>query len=152
MKKTNKDTGIGDLKPVNQKPPVGLNDYAADIYDARNRQYGNWKYEFGNYLREPAKGITDVERLLENLHAARRHLSKTIQSIIRFLGKGRRAESSLQSACYAADFDGNKPSGLPHIAAARTDISMAIQQAVDAGLLPEDPGTPWLTINKSKEK
>ncbi len=111
-------------------------------YTARAHQYGSEKYAVGNYLR-PTQD--DVTRLLEYISAAQRHLCKWADSIIRHQGQGIGAEETLERACFAEDKDdGNsKGSHLPHACGAAASLSMALQQAVDAGLMPIDPGITW---------
>lgn len=130
------------------KPIMAYSDYAGLVYDARQREYGNDKYkQTGNYLRPPPPGCSDVDRALQYLSASLRHTHKVCHSIIRNLGNGRDSEPTLADAVYCRDTDtdetGFPPSGLPHIGGALTSLCMAIQQLVDAGLLPADPGTPW---------
>lgn len=127
--------GMGRKAPLAQVPPALLN------YSARAHQYGADKYELGNYLREPPKGMTDMDRLLEYISATQRHLAAWADSIIRHLGGGKNRATDLDTACYAHDYE----SRLPHAAHAAASLGMALQQAVDAGLMPLDPGTPWRT-------
>lgn len=125
--------GLGKKPPVSDIPPAAL------TYMARGFQYGMAKYERGNYLRPAPEGMSDAERLLEYIAAIQRHASAWADSIIRHLGGGRNALASLQEACYAADGESKQP----HAAHLGASFAMAVQQAVDAGLMPADAGTPW---------
>lgn len=121
--------GLGKKAPLAHVPPALL------TYAARAHEYGAEKYELGNYLREPPEGQTDVGRLLGYISATQRHLVAWADSIIRQQGGGRWAAPDLHTAIYAEDDE----SGLPHGAHAAASLGMALQQAVDAGLLPADP-------------
>jgi hypothetical protein len=124
-----------------QKPELGLIAKAPQIHIARTHQWGNFKYlEAGNYLRPPPEGMSDLDRFMKYLSGVRRHLEDVLDMCMRFRSRGRLAPSSAQEAVGTPD----KESGLPAIGAAATGLCIAIQQAVDAGLLPEDPGRPWL--------
>lgn len=131
--KTDMKSGMG------KKPPLSHVSIALLNYTARATQFGSTKYALGNYLLPPPEGMTDEERLLNYIDAAMRHLTVWSDSIIRFIGGGRNAEKTLQEACYARDAD----SGLPHACGAGASLSMALQQAADAGLMPLDPGITW---------
>jgi hypothetical protein len=124
---------LGGKKPVLAHVSVALLNYVA-----RAHQYGAQKYEMGNYLRKPSAG-TDVDRLLEYISAAQRHLAQWADSIIRFEGKGLGAKVRKDEAYFGADDE----SKLPHAAHAGASLSMALQQAADAGLIPLDPGITW---------
>lgn len=138
---TTPSTKVGDRKAgIGTKPPLSHTPLALEIYVARAHQFGGDKYgQVGNYLTPPPEGVEDVERLLEYISACRRHLSRWSLSIIRYLGDGKGCADSLREACYAVD----KDSGLPHACGAAASLGMALQQAVDAGLMPEDPGVTW---------
>jgi hypothetical protein len=125
--------GLGKKPPVSDIPPAAL------TYMARGFQYGMDKYKRGNYLRPAPEGMSDAERLLEYIAAIQRHAGAWADSIIRHLGGGRNAVASLQEACYAADGESKQP----HAAHLGASFAMAVQQAVDAGLMPADAGTPW---------
>lgn len=139
-----KPGGLADLKagaggkkpPLHQWPPAPLN------WGARVGQYGGVKYHDGNYMRGPASG-TDLDRLLDYVSAAQRHLAAWANSILRFKGGARGAAATEQEACYGADDE----SGLPHGGHALASLYMGIQQAVDAGLVPADPGITWEVVD-----
>jgi hypothetical protein len=83
--------------------------------------------------------VSDVDRLLEYISACKRHLNRWSLSIVRHLGSGKGCAPTLVEAAYARDPE----SGLPHACGAAASLGMALQQAVDAGLMPEDPGITW---------
>lgn len=142
--KSLKPGGLADLKagaggkkaPLHQWPPAPLK------WGGRVGQYGGVKYHDGNYMRGPATG-DDVDRLLDYISAAQRHLASWANSIMRFKGGARLAPATVQEACYAADDE----SGQPHGGHALASLYMGIQQAVDAGLVPEDPGITWEAVD-----
>lgn len=130
----------GDMKAgVGKKPQVAYMSPAALNYMARGHQYGAEKYAMGNYLRAAPEGTTDLMRLFEYYSALIRHAAAGCDSIIRFLGEGRNAVGTEARAAFAKDLE----SGLPALCHIGATYSMMVQQAVDAGLLPFDPGTPW---------
>ncbi len=137
-KKSDMKAALGGKKPPLAHVSIGLLNYTA-----RAHQYGAHKYAIGNYLR-PSPDGDDVGRLLDYISAAQRHLAQWSDSIIRFLGEGKDKEETKEKAVYSADPE----SGLPHSAHATASLSMALQQAIDVGLLPADPGITW-TDNKS---
>ncbi len=130
----------GDMKAGSSgiKSPVYYISPAMEIYGGRAHQYGEEKYAKGNYLRPQLQG-TDLDRMLDYIAATKRHLSAAADSIIRYIGKGRNAQGDANKAAFAPD----KESKLPHLAHAVASLSMLLQQAVDSGLLPEDPGVTW---------
>lgn len=125
-------------------------------YVARPCEYGSDKYERANYRRptggeahaEPTR--EDFERFRKYLRAARDHIDETLDAmeLHQALDPGLVDVEGMKRAAYAVDTDvtpGAKvgPSLLPHVAPACASLNMAITQAVDCGLLPRDPGTPW---------
>jgi hypothetical protein len=136
---TDMKAGVRGVKaPLYQLPIAPLQ------WASRAFHYGSEKYQDGNYLRAPATG-TDEERLLDYLSAAGRHLFQWATEIQRMRGAGRNGKDEDQ-AIYAADSE----SGLPHGCHALASLCMAIQQAVDAGLVPEDPGITWKKNDEGK--
>lgn len=130
-------------------------------YTARPCEWGNVKYERGNYLREPSppreedKAVDSLTarsfiRFRSYLRAARDHIDDTLQAMEEHLANDPHLEDieGMKAAAYAVDLD-EKPdckfgaSLLPHVAPACASLMMAIEQAVKYGLLPKDPGTPW---------
>ena len=123
---------------------------ASMIYEARGKEYGDYKYERGNYLRPTGSTQGDFVRFREYLRAAMSHLVEVTDSMERHLAQDPCLEDieGMKTAAYAVDTDsapGAKvgASLLPHCAAAAASLSMAITQAVEYGLLPRDPGQTW---------
>lgn len=132
--------GGTDMKAgMGKKAPLAHVPQALMYYSSRAHQFGADKYRLGNYLQLPPSGVTDVDRLLEYISAAQRHLSKWADSIVRFQGDGVGKAKNILEACFAPDDE----SALPHAAHVAATLGMAIQQAVDAGLMPIDPGVTW---------
>lgn len=125
-------------------------------YTARPSEYGDDKYERANYLRPTGDAIhttptkADVDRFRNYLRAGMDHARKALDAIERHQALDPHFEdiAGLRRAAYAVDTDetpGNPigPSLLPHVAPACSSYMMAIEQAVNCGLLPVDPGQPW---------
>ena len=121
------------------------------IYAARACEYGSDKYERSNYLRAIDGGMgAQFERFRQYLRAGVSHLLATLDDMERHQANDPNLEddAGLKCAAYSSDTDitpGAKvgASGLPHVAHACASLMMAIEQAVDAELLPADPGQPW---------
>lgn len=132
---------------------------AFQIYTSRPCEYGNDKYERGNY-RRPTGGAAhttptreDFERYRAYLRAARDHIDENLDAMELHLATDPQLldVEGMKRAAYAADTDvtpGAKvgASLLPHVAPACSSLNMAIVQATDCGLLPRDPGTPWRNV------
>ena len=121
------------------------------VYGTRGCQYGDYKYERSNYLREMETFSEDVERFRGYLTSTLRHVLAVLDSIEYHQANDPSLKDveALKKAVYAIDLDvkpGDKygPSKLPHVCGAIASLQMAVVQAVRAGVLPEDPGTPWL--------
>lgn len=120
-------------------------------YMARGCEYGNAKYERANYLRSAGDTVRDdFERLRGYTRATINHLVAMLDAMEHHQANDPNLEDDegLKRAAYAADTDATPgakvgASGLPHIAHAAASLMMAIEQAVDSGLLPDDPGQPW---------
>lgn len=131
------------------KPDITHTSVALETYNSRNSEYGAIKYEPSNYLRPTAGHKEDFLRLLAYLAAAKRHLNKTVLSMRRHMSQDPELQdwAGMQTAAFAIDTDpGNDkvgPSKLPHLGGTVASLNMGLQQAVDCGLLPEDPGQPW---------
>lgn len=135
-------------------------------YIARAKEYGSDKYERGNYLRRTKGTKEDFLRFGAYLRAGMSHTMNVLDSMEAHLAQdpALEDEGGMQIAAYAADTDttpGAKvgASMLPGIAHAMASLSMAIAQATDSGLLPKDPGSPWLNepaiekaLNESVQK
>lgn len=131
-----------DLKSAlgGKKPLFGLLSPAPMNHWARAMQWGNFKYlESGDYLRIP-QGLSNIEVAIEYLSAAGRHIQDMCDSLIRYRAGGINAVKTLEEAVYCAD----EESYLPQIDHALASLGIVTQKLVDLGLLPEDPGTPWL--------
>lgn len=127
-------------------------------YVARPSEWGSVKYERGNY-RRPTGGKhhdtptkADFERFRAYLRAASDHIADVLDSMELHLATDPQLEDveGMKRAAYAVDTDAapGSPHGaslLPHVAPACASLNMAITQAADCGLLPRDPGQPWVT-------
>ena len=118
-------------------------------YCARNCEYGSSKYERSNFLRPAGTRLADdFNRLRAYLRAMLSHGFKTLDAMEQHQSTDPQLvdEDGMRRACYAEDkdTDGKTPaSGLPHIGGCASSLNMALTQAVNAGLLPADPGRPW---------
>ncbi len=118
-------------------------------YGARNCEYGNDKYERANYIRPTQGGLAaDFNRYRGYLRAAMSHLVRNLDAMERHqaLDPNLTDEVGMRAACFAVDNDPSEkvgPSLLPNIGGTVASLNMALEQAVAAGLLPNDPGTPW---------
>jgi hypothetical protein len=132
------------------------------VYTARPCEYGNVKYERANYLRaaspvktngvESAPMAANFVRFRSYLRAALSHIQQTLDSMEMHQATDPHLlnEAGMMQAAYAVDTDvtpGAKvgASLLPHVAPACASLMMAVTQAAKSGLLPADPGTPWLS-------
>lgn len=120
------------------------------VYGARNCEYGNDKYVRANYLR-PVDGMREAfVRYRAYLRATDSHLSQTLDAMEKHqsLDPELKDVEGMKRAAYAVDTDATPgakvgASFLPHIGGSVASLNMALAQAVDAGLLPSDPGQPW---------
>lgn len=123
-------------------------------YVSRPCELGSVKYERSNFLRPTGEGQHDVptsadfKRLRAYLRAAQDHIGEVLDSMERHQAQDPNLEDTggMIRAAYAIDTDapaGKPPSKLPHVAPACSSLMMAIEQAIDCGLLPPDPGRPW---------
>lgn len=120
-------------------------------YTARPCEYGSVKYERANFLRAVGGTKENFERFRKYLRAAVAHLVETLDAMELHQASDPylEDEEGMRRAAYAVDTDttpGSKvgPSLLPHVAPACASLLMAITQATTYGLLPKDPGTPWV--------
>lgn len=129
-----------DLKVTN-KPQLSQVPYDALVYASKGFEYGcaPWKYKRGNYLIPTPDLLAAFDRLALYLDAGLRHLTKVTTAMNRARGCTDMADADLKAGAYAEDPE----SGLPHLVGGVCSIMMAIQQAVDAGLLPAELGQPW---------
>lgn len=132
---------------------------ATMVYIARPCEYGSVKYERANFLRPaaPVAGgapiAADFVRFRAYLRAMISHAQDTLDAMeLHQAGDPNLLDvEGMKRAAYAADLDetpGAKvgASRLPHVAHALATGNMAVTQAVNAGLLPADPGTPWTVV------
>ena len=128
-------------------------------YTARPCEYGSVKYERSNFMRatggkaHAAPNAEDFERLRKYLRAAASHIYQTLDSMERHQANDPKLldVEGMKKAAFAVDTDvtpGSKvgASRLPHVAPACASLNMAITQAAECGLLPEDPGPTWETL------
>ena len=119
-------------------------------YAARACEYGSDKYERANYLRRVEGMRAAFERNRAYTRAAVSHLMRKLDAMEAHQSTDPNLTDveGMKRAAYAADTDATPgakvgASLLPHDAHATASLNMAIAQAVDAGLLPSDPGQPW---------
>ena len=121
-------------------------------YIARTCEYGSAKgYERANYQRSAGETMRDnFLRFRAYQRASLSHKLKILDAMEAHQANDPKLEDveGMKRAVYCADTDAPPwaefpASGLPHICGDMASNMMALQQAVDCGLLPEDPGTPW---------
>lgn len=126
--------GLRGGKPALSHMPLGALRWAARAF-----QYGSSKYERGNYLRPQVDRRADFDRLGMYIDATLRHIFEVTTEM-----EYMRGNADLDQGPYT--LVGGYPdseSKLPHLAHALCSLMMAIQQGINAGILVEDPGTPW---------
>jgi hypothetical protein len=126
--------GLGGVKPQLSQIPGG-----ALAWAARAAQYGGQKYERGNYLRPTVDKLADLDRLSSYIDATMRHLFAVTGEI-----EWQRGNTSMEGTDLLVGGYLDNESGLPHLAHALISLMFAIQQGINAGILVEDPGTPWV--------
>lgn len=112
------------------------------IHGSRATEYGAEKYARGNYFGAAPAGVDPVERFLNYLDAAMRHVTHVAHAINVAKGTG----GDQRAACAVPDTDasgGFPPSMLPHLSHAIAGLLIAVECAVTDGLVPADPGQPW---------
>lgn len=142
-----------------RKPDITHLRSAFATYVSRPCEYGCDKYERANYLRATGEGAheqptgTDFERFRSYLRAMISHGLLVLDAMERHQANDPQLldVDGMKRAAYAVDTDmkpGQKigASLLPHVAMCGSSMMMAIEQAVDCGLLPRDPGTPWRDV------
>jgi hypothetical protein len=125
--------GVGGVKPQLSHLPLGALTYAARAF-----QYGSGKYARGNYRRPTVDKLADFDRLAAYIDASLRHLFAVTTEM-----EWRRGNTELTGLHLMTGGYPDAESGLPHLCHALCSLIMAIQQGIDSGILPEDPGTPW---------
>lgn len=126
------------------------------VYTARPCELGTIKYVRSNFLRTaaPVEGgaplAADFVRFRSYLRAAMAHIVEVLDAmeIHQATDPNLLDVEGMKRAAYAVDTDVTPgarvgASLLPHVAPACSSLMMAVTQAVNAGLLPADPGTPW---------
>jgi hypothetical protein len=138
---------VGDMKILrNQRearPKLSISQYNGTVYGVRATEYGADKYARGNYHGAPPASVDPVDRFAEYIDAAQRHLGKIAQAINIAKGTG----GDVRAACAVVDDEasgGFPPSMLPHIAHAIAGLKILVECGVNDGLLPLDPGQPWI--------
>lgn len=128
------------------------------VYTTRPCEYGSFKYVRANFMRPVSpSGYTgtptreDFERFRSYVRASIAHASQALDAmeLHQATDPDLLDVEGMRAAAYAADTDEDTtgkigPSFLPHIAPACSSLNMAITQAVLCGLLPADPGQPWI--------
>lgn len=135
----------------NRKPDITHMRTSAMVYHARTCEYGTAKgYERANYQRPTQSVAADFLRLRAYLRASVSHAMATLDSMERHQATDPQLknEEGMRRAAYCADTDVTPgapvgASGLPHVCGSLASLVMAIEQAVQCGLLPKDPGQPW---------
>ena len=124
------------------RPKLSILQYNGMVYSAAGTTYGADKYARGNYFGKLPTGVSAVDRFLEYLDAAMRHIGKMAHAINVAKGTG----GDQRAACALPDDEasgGFPASNLPHIAHAIAGLMIAVECGVTDGLLPADPGQPW---------
>lgn len=123
------------------------------VYGARACEYGSSKYERANYMRPVESTRADFERLRSYLRAGLSHIQQTLDSMEAHQATDPNLtdDIGMRRAAYSEDIDPDTtgkvgPSKLPHLCGAVASLNMAITQATRAGLLPTDPGQPWVKV------
>jgi len=135
-----------------RKPDITHVRKTITYYIARACEYGTAKgYERANFLRETDGPKEDFERLREYLRADLGHLEDCLEAMEKHLRHDPDLEDieGMRRAAYAMDMDSKEgcatgPSRLPHVCGHVASAMIALSQAAMCGLLPEDPGTPWV--------
>lgn len=139
---------IGDMKQAltsGARPKLSILPRVALVYTTRALEYGAAKYARGNYYGPAPKGVSPAERLLGYIDAAQRHLARVADNMNRALGTG----GDLAAAASTVDSDGGgkfPASALPDLAHALASLAIGVLCGVNDGLLPEDPGQPWVAL------
>lgn len=122
------------------------------VYNARACEYGVAKgYARGNFLRPTVSLREDFKRLRAYVAACLRHLGAITDAMEAHVALDPELvdDVGMMRAAYCSDEDQDLtgtvgPSGLPHLCGAVASLNMAVTQATRAGLLPADPGQPWV--------
>lgn len=124
------------------RPKLSILQYNGMVYSASGTTFGSEKYARGNFHGPRPEGVEPVDRFLEYLDAAMRHIGKIAHAIN--VAKGTRGDQIAACALPDDEASGGFPaSNLPHIAHAIAGLMIAVECGVADGLLPADPGQPW---------
>lgn len=149
----------GDMKESlgsARKPDITHLRKSTAVYIARTCEYGNDKYQRANFIR-PTGGVEHITPTKEDFERFRNYLRAYLSHGMEVLDSMERHQSidpnltdveGMKRACYAADTDATPGAAvgaslLPHICGGMASGMMAIEQAIQCGLLPADPATPW---------
>jgi len=132
------------------------------VYVARGCEYGDstqgGKYIRANYLRPTEDLKADFLRYRAYLRAVVSHASQILDSLElhQAMDPDLTDVEGMKVAAYAKDVDAAPgctvgASRLPHACGLAASINMVITQAVNAGLIPADPGQPWRKVEAKKE-
>jgi hypothetical protein len=135
---------VGDMKHglTSSRPKLSILGRRSMIHQSRGNGYGADKYARGNYHGPAPEGVTPEARVMGYVDAAMRHLTAISDAYNHAVGTGGDARAAI--ALPDLESSGGFPaSGLPHLSHVLAGIGIAIECAVDDGLLPEDPGEPW---------
>ena len=158
---TNPKSPLKDMKEglsSTRKPDITHVRTPFMVYTSRPCEYGSSKYQRSNFARPvSATGYGDMptredfERLRSYLRAAQSHIAQVLDAMEyhQSLDPDLEDVDGMRRAAYAVDVDEDTtgkvgPSFLPHVAPACASLNMAVTQAVLSGLLPKDPGQPWV--------
>jgi hypothetical protein len=141
-----------DLKAglTGTKPQLAQLPFEALVYPCRALEYGGLpkpfgKYQLGNYHRPAPDNIDPAERVLGYLSAMLRHGGRVVSAVTRAKGVGGDVKAAFASR--DDDHDGKfPPSMLPDLAGMAASALLAIQTAINDGLIPADPGRPWVDL------
>jgi hypothetical protein len=134
----------GDLKHglTSSRPRLSIIGRHAMTHLCRAMEYGADKYKRGNYHGNPPAGVGAEARVLGYVDAALRHLTEVSQ----LYNVAHGTDGDTRAAVAVTDdvaSRGFPASGLPHLSHALASLMVAIECAVQDGLLPADPGQPW---------
>lgn len=145
---------IGDMKQglTGSRPKLSILGRHGLIYTCRGHEYGGDKYARGNYygpspIGKDGQPISAVDRFMGYIDAAQRHLAHIAQAVN--VAKGTGGDQRAAVACVDDEAAGGFPASmLPHMAHALASLFIGTEVAVMDGLLPADPGQPWVALLK----
>lgn len=138
----------GDLKMLRDqrapgaRPKLSLLPRSGLVHASRGLAYGAAKYARANFMGPCPEGIPPVDRILGYLDALMRHATHITQAIN--YAKGTRGDQRAAVAVQDEEASGGFPASmLPHFSHILAGALIAVECAVEDGLLPADPGEPW---------